>query len=113
MRIFYYYCLFLGKSAIIAMALSCSSVCVCLCACVCVCNNRSHRSNLGENKNLINDVYRFRHLQSAFDIASVVLRYIDQLVQVFTHLNITPTSPPPPSEFTFRRTKNINIHRIQ
>ena len=28
---------------------------------------------------------------------------------IFTHLNLTPTPPPAPSKFIFRRTKNINI----
>ena len=28
---------------------------------------------------------------------------------IFTHLSLTPTPPPLPSEFTFRRIKNINI----
>ena len=28
---------------------------------------------------------------------------------IFTHINLTPTPPQPPSKFTFRRTKNINI----
>ena len=40
---------------------------------LCVCDNRSHRSNL--------DVYRFCHLQSGCDIASVILLDLDLLFQ--------------------------------
>ena len=50
-------------------------------SCMSGCKNRSHRSNLGEKK-VKNDVYRFWHLQSACDIASVVLRDLDLFFKV-------------------------------
>ena len=71
----------LGKSAMlpIAIALSRSSVCVCLC----VCKKESWAQVKSWRKSKIkkNDVYRFWHLQSACDIASVVLADIYKLFQ--------------------------------
>ena len=74
--------LILGKSVYlpITMGMSCNSVCVCVCVWVCV-TIVSTGQILAKIKNVKNDGYRFWHLQSGCDIASVVLRHHDQLFQ--------------------------------
>ena len=59
------------------MGMSCSSVCVDVCL-------RIVRTGqiLAKIKNVKNDVFRFGRLHSGCGIASVVLRYLDQLFKV-------------------------------
>ena len=48
------------------------------------------------------------HTNLSLTISQSFITVSDQF-PIFTHLSLKPTPPSPPSKFTFRRTKNINI----